>query len=156
MKWDKEESPIFGPRGIVVKRKDNRVYIGGSNHRLHWLHHILPGARRREIECGKEIAVKLASDEIGHFDIEGHSIGGCIAQIVKTELGAYGITATVRTYGTKRAPAGYETVGMHYRHRGDFVPLLPPWRPPVACSVVGSWKPFWISHHPRTYRALLE
>lgn len=143
-------TPLYGPRGIRVRIRGSHVYVGGSDHWMHWLHHVLPGARRREIQAGHDVAVIAEVHGITAF--WGHSIGGCIAQI------AASLTpdASVRTYGTKRAPRGYTHQGEHYRHRGDFVPWLPPWRPRVACEYVGDYLPIWVAHHPRTYRELLE
>ncbi len=135
----REYIPLYGPKGIVVKIYEQHIWIGGSNHWLHWLHHILPGAKRREIDCGVEIADLARREEVD--DIHGLSIGGCIAQIAATINGA-----RCTTYGTKRAPRGYACTGVHYRHRGDPVPWLPPWRPGVKLRVIGRWAPIWIAH----------
>lgn len=137
--------PLYGPKGIVVKIHQDHIYVGGSTHILHWLHHFWPGARRREIECGVELA-GIARRE-GITDIRGHSVGGCIAQIASRM-----VSGTCMTWGTKRAPDGYENQGTHYRHHGDIVPLLPPWRPRVDTIPVGSWRPFWLAHEPREYK----
>lgn len=146
----REYVPLYGPKGITVKIYDDHLWIGGSNHWTHWLHHVLPGARRREIDCGVEIADLARREQIS--DIRGLSVGGCIAQIAAT-LVEGGIC---ETYGTKRAPKDYYPEAIHYRHRGDFVPFLPPWRPRVFTTVIGDWKPFWIAHHPNSYRRIVE
>ncbi len=142
----REYVPLYGPKGIVVKVYEHHIWIGGSNHWLHWLHHIIPGAKRREIDCGIEIANLAIREAIG--DIRGLSIGGCIAQIAATVMlsKVMMILPSVTTYGTKRAPRGYAFAGLHYRHRGDPVPWLPPWRPSVQCIVIGKWEPIWIAH----------
>ena len=145
----REYIPLYGPKGIVVKIYDDHLWIGGSNAWYHWLHHVIPGAKRREIDCGIEVA-DLAL-ELDITDIRGLSVGGCIAQIAAMIIGG-----RCTTYGTKRAPAGYEVAGTHYRHRGDIVPFLPPWRPRIACTTIGVWRPLWVAHNPKSYREVLH
>jgi hypothetical protein len=62
-----------------------------------------------------------------------------------------GYPVSLRTYGGKRPPRGYEYLGAHYRHLGDIVPFLPPWRPRQTCIEIGVRLPFWEAHEPRAY-----
>ena len=145
----REYIPLYGPKGVTVKVYDDHLIIGGSNAWYHWLHHILPGARQREIDCAFEVALIARKHVIR--DIRGISVGGCIAQIVASILRCKCIT-----YGSKRAPRVYAGAGTHYRHRGDIVPFLPPWRPRMHCVLVGEWRPLWIAHKPSSYWEALQ
>lgn len=134
-----------GPLGMDVTIRGGVVYIGGSNHVLEWLHHFLPGARRREIRWGREVA-DIASKRDAHT-IAGHSVGGTVAIIA-----AHITNARCYTYGAKRPPRGYYTTGKHYRIKGDPVPFLPPWRPalPVITLDYGKLGPV-AAHGPASY-----
>lgn len=125
------------------------LYIYGSDHPNDWKHHVTPGARQRE-----EIAAhKLALLTEGQVDaIAGHSMGGGIARMVAAIHRAANHRVALYVYGGKRAPRGYETHGDFYRHRGDIVPWLPPWRPRYRNTMkIGRWTWPWIAHKPRSY-----
>jgi len=122
----------IGPLGMDVTITNGVLYLGGSNHWLEWAHHFLPGARRREIRWGQDVADLIALRTDIHT-IAAHSLGGtvlCIAYIESIVRGRCGREVPkLYTYGAKRPPRGYRASGKHYRIKGDIVPSLPPWRP---------------------------
>ena len=148
--WRRLNVHLHGPEGIRVRVRevDNTLYVwvAGSEHPAHWWHHFLPGARRREIRAGIELAdaIRCAMPIV----IGGHSVGGCIAEIAASML-----RAPCYTYGGKRAPRRYRINATRYRRRGDIVPFLPPWRPANRHILIGKWAPFWRSHLPKEYYA---
>lgn len=127
-------------------------YIAGSDHWRDWLHHVLPGARRREIAAARAIVDAIYSRDVVAFYVGGHSLGGAVAQIVSSILTALGAQVHCYSYGGKRAPRRYSFPDTKsYRHAGDIVPFLPPWRPKIDSIRIGTWKPFWLAHQPREY-----
>lgn len=134
-----------GSAGIEATYRDGVLYIEGSNHAWDWMHHILPGARRRELEAAAEIVDRLPEEPA---IIAGHSLGGAIAALV----GRAYPEARVFVYGGKRAPRGARRDVTAYRHRGDIVPFLPPWRARWRQSTtIGQWDTPWRAHEPRRY-----
>ena len=151
--WKRLNIHLHGPQGIRVRVREVDgtlyVWVAGSEHPSHWLHHFLPGARRREIRAGKELALKLWQWWLSKpIVIGGHSVGGCIAEIAASIL-----RAPCYTYGGKRAPRRYRINAIRYRRRGDIVAFLPPWRPANRHILIGKWAPFWRSHLPKEYYA---
>ena len=123
-----------GPLGMDVTITDGVLYLGGSNHWMEWAHHFLPGARRREIRWGQNIADVIENRREIRI-IAGHSVGGtvaCIATRITRKTSLYCLPIYLCTYGAKRPPRGYRASGRHYRIKGDIVPSLPPWRPALA------------------------
>jgi hypothetical protein len=168
--WERIDLWPKGPAGVEARwrRDGDTVYcfIGGSDHWIDWLHHVIPGAWKRELWAAQKIADIIADKNGLHnksdgikIVIGGHSLGGAIACIVAEfllheywtiyELDLY-------TYGAKRLRWKTTAKGEHYRHRGDIVPYLPPWMPKYQdVKPYGSWMPFWKAHGPRTYYDLM-
>lgn len=134
-----------GPLGPDVRIKNGVLYIEGTNHWLEWVHHFIPGARRREIKWGEQVASLAVRENVRI--IAGHSVGGTIAMIA-----AHITNAKCYTYGAKRPPRGYYASGKHYRIKADIVPFLPPWRPtfPTITLDYGTMGPIK-AHGPRSY-----
>lgn len=161
MTWNKIDLWPEGPAGVEAKwRRDGETvycYIYGSDHVLDWLHHFLPRAKLREIIAGDVIALKLA-EIVKDKDVRigGHSLGGAIAGVVADTL-VNGQEfdpkhVSLFTFGAKRCPWKCIPFGTHYRHRGDAVPFLPPWRPAYKLmQVFGKWSFPWKAHGPATY-----
>lgn len=145
-----------GPAGIEASSwdKDGKRYlwICGSDHWRDWLHHVWPGAKRREIAAAHAILTSVESPEVKRYVVGGHSLGGCVASILATLMRERGLQVDAVLCGPKRAPKGYVT-GEAVIHRGDVVPSLPPWRPAYkSAAYMGERKPFWIAHDPGNYR----
>jgi hypothetical protein len=140
------------------------VWFNGSDHPRDWLHHILPGARRREIRAAQTISQRLAPHVGGDtlFIIGGHSLGGCLAEIETFILCALGERAHCHIYAGKRAPRSHmvDDGAVAYRHRGDIVPSLPPWRPArrrrMPTAVFGSRTWPWKAHPPHQYKRKMQ
>jgi hypothetical protein len=137
------------------KDKDDKryLYIDGSDHWIDWAHHFLPGAQRREIAAAYKLASILIKEPgAAEFVVGGHSLGGAIATAVTCILDAALLPVTGYAFGGKRPPKRYNADVTCYRHRGDLVPFLPPWRPRYAKVIeIGPRKPFWAAHEPREY-----
>lgn len=143
-----------GPLGMDLTIKNGVCYIEGTNHWLEWVHHFLPGARRREIAWGVDVANVCHGVQQMIHTMAGHSIGGTVAIIAAQNMAGY-YTGSLRvlTYGAKRPPRPFDGKGgKHYRIKGDIVPLLPPWRPRLNCAVLdyGKLSPRE-AHGPRSY-----
>jgi hypothetical protein len=87
--------------------------------------------------------------------VEGHSRGGAIAQIVARELHRRdGKRRFLSIYGSKRVgnrrfvDAVQRTCHvLALRHRGDWIPLLPPWYARLDHALTHKpWRPVWIAH----------
>lgn len=152
-----------GPAGIEAKTWDEGLtrflYIGGSDHWWDWLHHFLPGAKRREVAAARTLVDKVFDENTVQFIVGGHSLGGCIAQIVATHLQNQHKIVFCYTYGGKRPPVGH---GYEYsencRHRGDIVPYLPPWRYANRRFevTIGRWTWPWLAHSPKMYYEMMR
>jgi hypothetical protein len=152
---------------IYQRQHGYMIHVLGTDHWRDWLHHILPGARKREWQAADQIIAALVEMGIAKSDddgwsyipgddvvISGHSWGGCIAAMVATIL-----VAPCYIYGGKRSPRKGLTrhyVAQAYRHRGDIVPLLPPWRPRYTDEIVfGKWMWPWEAHKLSNYREVM-
>jgi len=160
-----------GPAGVEarvksiphpVRRGGHRltlIWFRGSNHRRDWFHHILPGARRREIQAAREVFNRLNAGANELFIVGGHSLGGALASILSTMLEAEGERVLCYSYGGKRPPRGYMTGASlcPYRRRGDVVPFLAFWRPAWPAVVkIGEWRAPWNAHPRGGYRRYIE
>ena len=125
------------------------VRLSGSTKPLHWLHHFLPFAARREINAGREIAHDIMRHRPHKVIIHGYSLGGSIAHVVATMLLDHGIIAEVTTIGSKRPPKGCAYLpAVNYRNRGDWIPLIStPWRDKIYTILTTKpWRPIWLAH----------
>lgn len=160
MEWSRIDLFPSGKAGIEAKWRveDGDVYcfIGGSDHWVDWLHHFLPGSEEREIICAAWIETVIRGKGKAYF-IGGHSVGGAIASVIGDMLRYEGCEVYTRSFGGKRPIKGTEDVAINYRHRGDIVPFLPPWRPAYKMQpVIERWLPFWKAHGPSTYYEAME
>jgi len=89
--------------------------------------------------------------------VRGHSRGGAIAQQAAWELRRLNYSVKLMLYGSKRTGnqafvdkllATGSTVSI--RHKGDWVPYLPPWRSHLPWVVVGEWTWPWRAHFAYT------
>lgn len=94
--------------------------------------------------------------------LEGHSLGGAIAIQTGFEL-LYGwglryvivrVTAPKPT-GSRELVAKVRDYSIGYRHRGDVIPLLPPWTPNIPLVLFGRETWPWKAHAVRSYRGIL-
>ncbi len=160
MDWIKIDLWPKGKAGIEAKYRIEGdtlyCFVLGSNHPMDWLHHIIPGAAKRELEAGRNIMREL-HDVIGvrRLVIGGHSLGAAVAVVVGS-LMSYYCPVEVCVFGGKRT-AWAETVPYAaYRHKGDIVPFFPPWRPKYENAVFGKWRPPWKAHGPQTYHKKMK
>jgi len=163
----------LGPAGksgvearIYPRKTGYMIHVLGTDHWRDWLHHVTPFARRREWQAAEKIIAALVELGIAKRDegwsytpgddvvISGHSWGGCIAAMVATIL-----VIPCYIYGGKRSPRKGLTryyATRAYRHRGDIVPFLPPWRPRYTDEVVfGIWGWPWEAHGLSSYREVM-
>lgn len=153
----KIDLPPKGKAGIEAKLlAPGVVWIHGSDHWRDWLHHVLPGAKRREIEAAEAIVKAVYTPKVNRWVIGGHSLGGCVAGMVAVLLMEKGLYVECYTFGGKRVPWRWVDIATtHYRHRGDLVPFFPPWRTPHAEeTLIGNWAWPWKAHGPETYDAV--
>jgi hypothetical protein len=148
-----------GPEGVEARawNRDGVLYcyVVGSDHVRDWLHHVLPGARRRERRAGYELAIELFYQD-KPIIIGGHSLGGCIAHIAAGILQTDGLDVTLVTFGGKMPQRTLRFPGTYYRTRGDIVPFLTPFRGFVRHTVIGKWRPFWRAHEPKEYYEVMR
>ena len=154
--WERIDLWPKGPAGVEARwRKDEYTaycFIGGSDHWIDWIHHILPGAKTREIIAGECIANRLKY-EGPDFVIGGHSLGGAVASVVTNRLRGLGFRVTCYVYGAKRPPEKTGNISS-YINRGDIVPYLFPWRPKhINPYIRGKFS--FKAHGPRTYYDLM-
>ena len=147
--------PPVGPAGIEAKTWDvgsvRYLYIAGSDHWRDWVHHILPGARRREIDAAYALYSRIRSSHVVYYVVSGHSLGGAVAETLATIMRKDGHRVICVTFGGKRPPVGYSAKGVRYRHKGDVVPLLTPWRGFATHKRIGDLAVPWKAHGPDTY-----
>lgn len=146
-----------GPSGIEAKYNDGVLYIRGSDHMHDWLHHVIPGAKRREEQAAIELHNYIVRHELPVHTVAGHSLGGPIALKLSYLFRANYTTVRCFLYGPKRAPKSWHTPATVYRHRGDIVPFLPPWRRRYQnTELIGNRLPLWKAHGPNTYWDRME
>jgi len=160
MNWHDIDIGPAGKAGIEARVATSGttvyLYIHGSDHRYDWLHHIRPGAARREIGWGRQLFDAIYVGNMHVYVIGGHSLGGAVAQVLATLLVMRGAAVELHTYGGKRPPNRYDMAGSHYRHRGDVVPWLNILRPNQPRIRIGNWTWPWVAHGPRTYYHEME
>lgn len=131
--WEVIDDHVEGKPGFEAraKRVEDSVYVfvEGTDHWFDWVHHFVPGARRREIRAAEEIVARLLLSNCTRYVVGGLSMGGAIAQIVAAILARRGLMVRCTIYGSKRAPHGYTFPARAVQEVGDAVHLLPPWRP---------------------------
>ena len=159
--WNKIDLWPSGKAGIEarwrVENGDLYCFIGGSDHWVDWIHHFLPGSKRRELMCGMRLARALRPKIKESVFIGGHSVGGVVASLVARMFEDEGEEVYAITFGGKRPLEGTEDAVISYRHRGDIVPFFPPWRKRYKHEMrIGKWMPFWKAHGPATYYEAME
>jgi pimeloyl-ACP methyl ester carboxylesterase len=142
------------------------IRIHGSNDMKDWVYNFLTGRtigsnirvnkwdRYEALIVLRQLRTKYGRERLYH--IFGHSRGGAIAQIVAYELGFRCVI--MRVYGSKRAgnrrfvEAVFRPGDACYRHRGDWVPWLPPWYARLPNIVFGQWLPLGKAHDYNSYK----
>lgn len=161
MSWHYIDLGPDGSSGIEAKFRIAEnilyLYVYGSDHKDDWVHHVLPGGVKREADAAEEIADLIQTSDCIHYVITGHSLGGLVAVMVAQILREKAFPVTCYAYGPKRVPKKYHAPCVVYRHRGDIVPFLPPWRPNYEnVKKIGKWLPPWMAHGPSTYWNQME
>lgn len=158
MSWQKIDLWPEGPAGIEAKyRIEDRVlycYAHGSNHVLDWLHHVLPGEAERERRGAIELFKRLIrlKDRFDMATLGGHSLGAPVAIACADMMEHREIPVVCYAFGGKRPLMPYDCLVYAYRHSGDIVPALPPWRQPYrGMAVFGTWTFPWLAHKPERY-----
>ena len=133
---------------ISITDRVATVRLSGSTKPKHWLHHFLPGAAKREINAGREVAHNILINQPHTVIIHGYSLGGSIGHVAATILHQLGFQSELETIGSKRPPTGYSYLpAVNYRNRGDWVPFLPPWRDKIYTILTNKpWRPIWSAH----------
>ncbi len=119
--------------------KTLQVLIYGTDSIFDWILHFLPGwGKRAEIIYGVRLADKLEKIiksnpgnkgiEIKMVHIYGHSWGGAIAPIVEEILQKQFKDVYVYAFGLGEKKPAVVRFFISYRHKGDIVPFLTPWR----------------------------
>jgi len=141
------------------------IRIHGSNDMKDWVYNFLTGRtiggnvrvnrwdRYEALIVLRQLRAKYGREQ--RYIIIGHSRGGAIAQIVTWELGRRCVV--MRIYGSKRTgnKAFVRQVTeccIAYRHRGDWVPWLPPWYARLPNIVFGPWLPLGKAHDYNSYK----
>jgi predicted alternative tryptophan synthase beta-subunit len=145
-----------GPAGVEAHMWDNgsrHVWVNGSDHVFDMVHHILLGAASRERRWAEAIAERVAGESL-QYVVGGSSFGAAVAVLVTDLLRGMGHTVSCYVFGPKRAPKLVPGI-IAYQHRGDIVPLLPPWRPGyLLINKIGTWGPLWKVHTPEAYHEI--
>lgn len=140
---------------IEFKRKvrNGVLYLEGSDSGREWFHHFLPFSGWRERHAGNILVKWITDERLMIKAVAGHSLGAAVGSYVAKKL-----HLPLYVYGGKRAPwFGYKKPERAHRHRGDVVPMAPPWRRKwEGQEVFGTRLPFWEAHEPREYRDKIE
>lgn len=156
--WKKIDLWPEGKAGIEarykwVPGKTLHVYIPGTNHILDWIHHFMPGQVERENDAAWLLYRRL-NPYITHekVTILGHSLGAAVACALWNLM--YKSDSILVICGGKRywksLPRASILAFIHiFRHKGDIIPFLPPWRPAYLKrdeKVFGKWTFPWKAH----------
>lgn len=144
------------------------VRIQGSNDLSDWIFNFLPGRtigdNVRVNRWDRYEALRVLRGLRDYSDkpiyVWGHSRGGAIAQIVAYELARQRRMVSISVFGSKRTgnrrfvrelfmERSYASKA--FRHRGDWIALLPPWYWPIPALVFGRWAPVWIAHNEYSF-----
>lgn len=122
----------------VGRRKTPKGYVNRVDHRE-------AIATIRELRPVLEICKRVV--------VGGHSRGAAEAFCMARELRAQGRSVTCFLFAPKRTGCSdyQDDHYLGYRHRGDWVPLLPFWYAPWTLATFGTWAPVWVSHEPKEY-----
>ena len=141
-----------------------RVYLNGSERLPDWVRNFqtcrrkVRGVRVNRVDRREALAtIRELRGEIDRAErviVGGHSRGASEASIMAFELGCESVLFAPKRTGCKRFVQSVDYIG--FRHRGDFVPFLPPWNAGFKVQVFGPWRPVWISHEPREYQKRME
>jgi hypothetical protein len=144
-----------------LKDGDRVLQIIGSNDARDWMFNFMTGRtigdneRVNRWDRYEALIVLRAIRGLNVLIVQGHSRGGAIAQIVARELHRRdGKHRWLSLYGSKRAGNRRFVKALHrttvlfaLRHRGDWIPLLPPWYAGVKHALTEKpWRPVWIAH----------
>lgn len=135
------------------------LWVNATDHPNDWKRHFQVGVAMFEIEGARRI-VEIVSQGIlkgfeGGFRVGGHSWGGALAETASVMLQDKGFRVSCESFGGKRAVWPFQAC-VRWRHRGDFVPWLPPWRKGFRQKVFGRFEVFWKAHREDRYRELME
>lgn len=144
-----------------IKGDGTVVEIFGSNDLRDWLFNFMTGrtigsnVRVNRWDRYEALIVLRAIRGLPIRSVVGFSRGGAIAQIVAYELGRNRASMPFLTlFGSKRT-GNRQFVKWLYRvthpfairHRGDWVPMLPPWYADVRHTLSHKpWRPIWKAH----------
>ena len=141
-----------------------RVYLNGSENYSDWVRNFAVGRRqtpqgyvnrvdhREALATIRELRAQIA--EADSVIVAGHSRGASEALAMAQEIRAKGKRVSALLFAPKRTGCrDYtdESLYIAYRHRGDWVPFLPPWYAGYKNIVFGQFKLIWIAHEPREY-----
>lgn len=150
---------------IATEDGETRVYIPGTDHQDDVTHHLRVRLKRTapgvwitaaDLDLAWEIFLEIRMTGCTVAHVGGHSWGGAIAAIVVWLLNRAGINARGYLYAPKRAGNGRFVSQVAdkidvYVHRGDLVPLLPPWLAAYPRREFGQWEWPWKAHLPYQY-----
>jgi hypothetical protein len=145
----------------LLKQGGQVLQIIGSNDAQDWLFNFMTGRtigdneRVNRWDRYEALVVLRAIRGLKPSIVEGHSRGGAIAQIIARELFKRdGLKRWLSLYASKRAGNRRFVDAVHrashvlaLRHRGDWIPLLPPWYAGIKHGLTYKpWRPIWIAH----------
>lgn len=140
---------------------DGILFVVGSNDLRDWVYNfrtmrtIGSSERVNRLDRYEALQVLRGIRGVTVREVRGHSRGGAIAQIVARELQKKGIPAPMVLYGSKRTGNLHfvrhlwdtDLHSVHYRNRGDWVPLLPPWYARLPEVITAKpWQPLIRAH----------
>lgn len=146
------------------------VWIPGTDHPDDVAHHLQTGwvwahdgvrILRADYALAREVVDELHLSGDESVIVGGHSWGGAVAALIVWILLRRGVDVRGFLYAPKRAGnrafvdeiAPYITA---YRHRGDWIPYLPPWYARFTMRVFGRWTWPWKAHMPDRYADVME
>lgn len=141
------------------------VYIPGTDHADDARHHLrlrltgpAPGVWviAADLALAREIFHEIRDAGVTSALIAGHSWGGAIAALVvwllnRAGVEAYGTLYAPKRVGNRRFVRQIEDAVDVYVHRGDLVPLMPPWLAGYPRELIGRWRWPWDAHQPHSY-----
>lgn len=144
------------------------LYLEGSVGYSDWVRNFAVGRRRtaqgyvNRVDHREALAtireIRHVLEVVKSIHVGGHSRGGSEAWALTQELRAAGHKVTCILYAPKRTGCRDYQAGEYlaYRHRGDWVPMLPPWYAGWTCVLIGQWMPIWRAHEPREYMDMIQ